>query len=69
MRRDEAEELILKYLEEHSIHEIHPKEILDLVEKIGMHPPTRSLFIQPDEFGEGFWYPSNSWGDSHGNKT
>lgn len=39
MKRTEAEKLILKYLNDHSIYQISPIDILNLIESIGMLPP------------------------------
>ncbi len=39
MKRREALEYIEKYLNEHSIYQIHSNDILTLAEEIGMQPP------------------------------
>lgn len=50
MKRSEALDKILDYLKEHSIHEISPEEILDLVEQdIGMLPPLNDYINKWEE--------------------
>lgn len=56
MKKSEAEAIIHEYLIRNSVHEISPKEILDLVEvKVGMRPPTYEKKIK------GFSVPYFEW--------
>lgn len=45
MKRSEAKNIIYKYLDERSIHEIGPTEIFELMNEIGMLPPTHYVPI------------------------
>lgn len=57
MKRSEAQTKIYEYLSKNSIYQISSAEILDLVEGLGMLPPTRTASYRSFRGGE----PINVW--------